>query len=75
MRWFKRLGLGLLAFLITVALGLALWDPLTARAPDAQAYTPTDVRIARDAYGVPHIFGATDADVAYGVGYFRKCWR
>lgn len=69
MRWLKRLGLGLLALLLVTALGLAVWEPLTARAPEAQAYTPTDVRIARDAYGVPHIFGATDADVAYGVGY------
>ncbi len=52
-----------------IAIGLATWEPLTARAPAAIAYTPTDVRIARDSYGVPHIFGATDADVAYGVGY------
>ena len=65
----KRLGLGLLAIIVVAAIGLAIWEPLTARAPVAVAYTPTDIRIARDAYGVPHIFGATDADVAYGVGY------
>ena len=69
MRWFKRLGLGLLALIIITAIGLAVWEPLTARAPTAVAFTPTDIRIARDAYGVPHIFGKTDADVAYGVGY------
>jgi len=28
-----------------------------------------DVRILRDTWGVPHIFGATDADVAYGLAY------
>ena len=28
-----------------------------------------DVRILRDAWGVPHVFGARDADVAYGLGY------
>lgn len=28
-----------------------------------------DVRILRDNYGVPHIFGRTDADTAYGLGY------
>lgn len=68
-RWFKRIGLGLLALIIVTAIGLAVWEPLTARAPVAVAYTPTDIRIARDSYGVPHIFGETDADVAYGVAY------
>ena len=66
---FKRIGIGLVALLLVIAIGLAVWEPLTARAPTAVAYTPTDVRIARDSYGVPHIFGKTDADVAYGVGY------
>jgi acyl-homoserine-lactone acylase len=28
-----------------------------------------DVRILRDTWGVPHIFGATDADAAFGLGY------
>ena len=28
-----------------------------------------DVRILRDTWGVPHIFGTTDADVAYGLAY------
>jgi len=28
-----------------------------------------DVRILRDTWGVPHVFGATDADVAYGFAY------
>ncbi len=37
-------------------------------------YTPAsirhyDVRILRDTFGVPHIRGHTDADVAYGVAY------
>jgi acyl-homoserine-lactone acylase len=68
-RWLKRTGWGLLALIIVTAIGLALWEPLTARAPTAVAYTPTDVRIARDRWGIPHIFGETDADVAYGVGY------
>jgi acyl-homoserine-lactone acylase len=66
---FKRIGIGLVALLLVIAIGLAIWEPLTARAPTAAAYTPTDIRIARDSYGVPHIFGKTDADVAYGVGY------
>ena len=28
-----------------------------------------EVRIYRDGWGVPHIYGSTDADVAYGLGY------
>ena len=32
----------------------------------AQSY---DVRIIRDAYGVPHVFGKRDADTAFGFGY------
>lgn len=28
-----------------------------------------DVRILRDTWGVPHIFGVTDADVSYGLAY------
>ncbi len=28
-----------------------------------------DVTIMRDSYGVPHITGATSADVAFGLGY------
>lgn len=30
---------------------------------------PQDVTIARDEYGVPHIFGKTDADAAYGLAW------
>ncbi|MEQ1509845.1 MAG: acylase [Sphingopyxis sp.] len=68
-RWMKRLGISLLVMLGVTAIGLATWEPLFAEAPEAVAYTPTDIRIARDSFGVPHIFGATDADVAYGVAY------
>jgi penicillin amidase/acyl-homoserine-lactone acylase len=28
-----------------------------------------DVRILRDTWGIPHVFGVTDADVAYGLAY------
>ena len=28
-----------------------------------------DVSIARDSWGVPHVFGARDSDVAFGIGY------
>ena len=30
---------------------------------------PLDVEIVRDSFGVPHIYGKTDADVAYGLAW------
>lgn len=41
------------------------WDSDAAKAI-AQSYT---VEIIRDAYGVPHIYGPRDADVAFGLAY------
>jgi penicillin amidase/acyl-homoserine-lactone acylase len=35
-------------------------------APHGRSY---DVRILRDTWGIPHVFGETDADVAYGLAY------
>ncbi|MCF8461443.1 MAG: penicillin acylase family protein [Flavobacteriales bacterium] len=35
----------------------------------AQSINPKNVTILRDSYGVPHIFGKTDADAAYGLAY------
>ncbi len=65
----RKLGLGLFALIVVALIGLATWEPLLAdRAapPPAHRY---DSVIARDRWGVPHIFGRTDPDVAYGVGY------
>ncbi|PZQ24293.1 MAG: acylase [Sphingopyxis macrogoltabida] len=61
--------MGLLLIVVMAAVSLALWEPLTAATPRAPLFKPTDVQIARDRFGVPHIFGRTDADVAYGVAY------
>ena len=71
-RRLKRTGLGMLTLLLAVAIGLAAWEPLTAtRAapPPAHRY---DTVIARDTWGVPHIYGKTDADVAYGIAYAQS---
>lgn len=65
----RRLSLGLLALIVLVAIGLATWEPLLATrgtAPPAHRY---DTIVVRDTWGVPHIFGRTDADVAYGIAY------
>ena len=64
----KRLGLVLLGLLAVVLVALMVWEPFAAergRAPTGNAtYT---AEIIRDEFGVPHIYGARDADVAYGV--------
>lgn len=65
----KRLLLVALALTILVAIGLAVWEPLTVAARAADPARVHDVRIVRDRWGVPHIFGATDAATAYGIAY------
>lgn len=50
---------------LTVA-GCVATPPTTALTRADRAY---DARIRRDDFGVPHIVGKTDADVAYGFGY------
>ena len=65
----RKALIGLAVLLVLVAIGLAAWEPLAATrsaAPPAHRY---DTVIARDSWGVPHIFGRTDPDVAYGIGY------
>ena len=65
----RKVLAGLLSLLVLVAIGLAVWEPLAATPatpPPAHRY---DSVIVRDSFGVPHIFGRTDPDVAYGVAY------
>lgn len=52
-----------------VAIGLASWEGLLAAQSVADPLVKHDVRIVRDTWGVPHIFGKTDADVGYGLAY------
>jgi acyl-homoserine-lactone acylase len=59
----------LLALMGLVAAGGLVWEPLVAREQTAPATRQYDVEIARDAFGVPHINGKTDADAAYGLAY------
>lgn len=60
-----------LAIVAALVIAWALWpagadfDP----APLLAAAKQYEARIARDAYGVPHIRGARDADVAYGLAW------
>jgi acyl-homoserine-lactone acylase len=57
--------------IVIVALLVAsmIWEPLLAVAGSAPPARKYDARIVRDEFGVPHIFGKTDADTAYGLAY------
>ncbi|MDE2698273.1 MAG: penicillin acylase family protein [Gemmatimonadota bacterium] len=45
-------------------------DTLVAKLGDSLFSPPEGkARILRDAYGIPHIYGRTDEDVAFGFGY------
>ena len=65
----RKLGWSVLALVAIALLGLATWEPLTAHAPAGPPAHRYDVTVARDSWGVPHIFGRTDPDVAYGIAY------
>ena len=67
-KWLMRGGWALLGLVLTVLIGLMIWEPFTAErgtAPDTDRIYTAD--IVRSEFGVPHIYGETDADVAYGV--------
>ena len=55
-----------------VGAGVWTWSPLPSN-PDAATLSAGaekyDVNIIRDDWGVPHIYGKTDADVAFGLAY------
>ncbi len=59
--------------LVTACFVLCLFVSSCAPPLDTASLIPPpgkyDVRILRDTYGVPHIYGKTDADVAYGLAY------
>ncbi|NIJ61587.1 acylase [Qipengyuania flava] len=67
-KWLGRIGIALVVLGLSVFVGLATWEPFWAKRDDItlpeRIYT---AEIIRDDFGVPHIYGKTDADVAYGV--------
>ena len=69
----KRILRILAALLFAVALGAGLYLRTPGSDFDADAARSArsgyDAEIMRDGYGVPHIFGATDADAAFGFAY------
>ena len=67
MKFLKGGAFALFALLLIGFVALATWEPffaVTAKAPEYREYS---AEIVRDEYGVPMIYGETDADVAYGV--------
>ena len=67
MSWVKRIGIGLAVLVIMVFITLATWEPFMASPASAASDRTYRAEIIRDEYGVPHIYGKTDADVAFGV--------
>ncbi len=65
-----RTGWAIVALLLLALFALLTWEPFFAEQPGApppdRAYR---AEIIRDEFGVPHIHGATDPDVAFGVAW------
>ncbi|WP_108786942.1 penicillin acylase family protein [Erythrobacter sp. Alg231-14] len=67
MKFVKGAAWGIVAVLIVTFIGLATWEPFFAHESEAPEYRVYTAEIVRDEFGVPMIYGDTDADVAYGV--------
>ncbi len=66
--WLGRIGFAVLGLLLVAFVALATWEPMFADRGDPPAQHRTySAEIVRGEFGVPHIYGETDADVAYGV--------
>lgn len=61
----------LLVLALLALLAASLWQQRARISTDelVERAKIHDVRIVRDTWGVPHIFGAKDTDVAFGLGY------
>ncbi|NIM96455.1 MAG: acylase [Anaerolineales bacterium] len=64
-----KLILGVLLALILITVVIIIWPQRIDLSHLANAGDPYDARILRDTWGVPHVFGKTDADTAYGLAY------
>ena len=69
-KYWPRAGWTALGVIMIALVGLMTWEPFFAEQPGppppARNYTAD---ITRDEFGVPHIHGKTDPDVAFGVAY------
>jgi len=67
MKFVKGAAIAVVAVLVVAFVALATWEPFFAHRGEAPEYREYTAEIVRDEYGVPMIYGETDADVAYGV--------
>jgi acyl-homoserine-lactone acylase len=67
MKWLKGGAIALVAVLVLAVTVLATWEPFFASAANPPATRTYSAEIIRDKFGVPHIYGKTDADTAFGV--------
>lgn len=65
-KWLLGVGLVLTALLVWLYWPESAADEVEGLVPAAGSY---DAVIRRDTYGVPHVWGATDADAAYGLAF------
>ncbi len=67
-KWVVRAGAALVVLLLVAFVALATWEPFFAGRDDVRPSQGSySAEIIRDEFGVPHIYGTTDPDVAYGV--------
>src|SRR5512139_3547578 len=64
----KKILAGVL-FLLGIAALVLFWPVHEDLSPLKDLSSQYNVRILRDTYGVPHVFGRTDKDAAYGLAY------
>lgn len=65
-----RIALGIVGMVVVwPLLRLGFFMPAPPRPDDATFVQAQRVRILRDTYGVPHVFGDSDADAAFGAAY------
>jgi len=67
MKWLVRSAFALVVVLVVAVAGLATWEPFFAKTAQAPSDREYSAEIIRDEWGVPKIYGKTDADVAFGV--------
>jgi acyl-homoserine-lactone acylase len=65
----RRVLVVVLAVPAIAAAALLLWPKPKLDVTRLTPARPYDVRILRDTWGVPHVFGKTDPDVAYGLAW------
>lgn len=67
MKFLKGAAITIVAGLAIAFITLATWEPFFAEEGKAPEYREYSAEIVRDEFGVPIIYGDTDADVAFGV--------